>query len=148
MILSDSGPYRWFNTEIVSKRGSSTSKMSEEAKFHLRLKTSSFCHLQGAIAAGKRNESSLLPKAAPLWHLPTSKFHLFHVGGQGCGRLSLLQEGPVQGDRGHAMAPVHWDQHWQGCKEGGGEGLAPSPLLGTPQLSWGCAGVAGEVSGL
>lgn len=54
--------------------------MSGEAKVHLRFKTSSFHHLQGATAAGKRNESSLLHEAAPSWHLLTSQFHLFCVG--------------------------------------------------------------------
>lgn len=53
--------------------------MSGEAKFHLGFKISSFYHLQGATAAGKRNESSLLHKAAPSWHLFPSKFHLCHV---------------------------------------------------------------------
>lgn len=54
--------------------------MSGEAKFHLRFKTSSFYHFQGVIAAGKRNKSSLLHKAALLRQLRTPKFHLFHVG--------------------------------------------------------------------
>lgn len=79
--------------------------MSGGAKFHLGFKTSSFYHLQGAIAVGKRNESSLLRKASPLWHLFPSEFHLFCVGRKrpmgGCPFSSRNQ----CWGRCHAMAP-------------------------------------------
>lgn len=63
VILGDSGPQGWCNTGIMRKTGSRTDKMPGEAKVHLRFQTSSFHHLQGATAAGKRNESSFLHEA-------------------------------------------------------------------------------------
>lgn len=106
VILDDSGPYRWFNTGIIGKTGSSTNKVSGEAKFYLGFKTSSFYHLQEAIAAGKRSESSLLHKASPLWHLFPPEFHLIRVGRKrpvgGCPFSSRNQSW----GRCHATAPA------------------------------------------
>lgn len=65
------------------KTGSSTNKMSGEAKFHLRFKTSSFYHFQGVIAAGKRNKSSLLHKAALLGSSVHQSFISSMWGGKG-----------------------------------------------------------------
>lgn len=85
------------------KTGSSTNKTSGEAKFHLRFKISSFYHFQGVIAAGKRNKGSLLHKAAPLWHLFTPKFHLFHVG-----RKRPVGAAPSpEGTSARGQAPCH-----------------------------------------
>lgn len=90
--------------------------MSGEAKVHLRFKTSSFYHLQGVTAAGKRNESSLLHEAAPSWHLLTSQLHIFCVG----------RETPVRGSpfsrRDQGMGQVSWQGSWHSRVLGPGAG--------------------------
>jgi len=147
----DTGPYRWFNTGIIRKMGSSANKMSGAARFFLRSKTSSFSHFQGVIAAPPAEKARALSfiKAALLQHRLASKFHLFHVGRKkSVGRCNFSGRTPAKGLMCHGTSFAETKNSKKKRREMGGAWLlcpfwAPLQLGAmeeSPVLCWGFPG--------
>lgn len=148
----DTGPYRWFNTEI--KMGGSTTDSSGGKRFYLRSKTGILSCFQRVIAAPWRNKEGSLSHKGIFLTAPSSiKVSSLPCREKGvCGRLPLPWKGLVQEGRCCAMVPSSLRPK-MARKRGGRWGEPGSSALSGYSSGWGpcrshrsCARAPGELN--